>query len=113
MKFATNEKRSEVAKGDGTRESHVVTRIWRDSMRRRVSTRPGRSKTSRRHSRYVSSKIGNDAWRDATARRSYARFRCAQSGVRFPGKRRGSKSARAAHSPQRAAKSDVWASDSV
>src|ERR1019366_3457293 len=111
MKLATNEKRSDEAKGDGTRESHGVTRIRRASTRWRISARDGRSKTSRRHSRYVSSTIGNDGYCEATDRRSCARFRWAQSGVRFPGERRGRSSALAAASRKRAAKSDVCPSD--
>ena len=53
------------------------------------------SKTSRRHSRYASSSIGNDPNRAATASRSAARLRCCQSGLRPPGRRFGRSSARA------------------
>ena len=84
----------------------VVTRILRDSTARSTSTSAGRSNASRRHSRYVSRTIGNDGYCCATARRSAARFRCAQSGVRLPTCWRGSSSARAAASRKRAAKRD-------
>ena len=76
-------------------------------MRRSVATSDGISNWSRRSSRYVSSSAGNDPKRDATARRSAARFRCCHNGVRVPGRRRGRRSARAAVSRNRAAKSDV------
>ena len=65
------------------------------------------SKKSRRHSRYVSSSTGNDPNFDATASRSAERLRCCQSGVRMPGRRRGSNSERAAFSRNLAAKSAV------
>src|SRR6185437_13344745 len=96
MKLATKEKRSDEAKGDGVRESTGVTRMRRDSTRWSTRAREGRSKTSRRHSRYVSSTMGNDGYWEATESRSWARFRWAQRGVRFPGERRGRSSARAA-----------------
>ena len=66
-----------------------------------------RSKTSRTHSRYVSSSIGKLEKRDATASRSAARLRCCHSGARTPGRRRGSSSARAAASRNLAANSEV------
>ncbi len=81
----------------------------------RTSRRAGRSKTSDRHSRTVSSTIGNEPYRLATARRSAERWRCIHSGVRCPGRRRGRSSARAAFSRKRAANSDEepsWASTS-
>ena len=83
MKLPTNEKSSDAAIGEGVVTSTVVTRIFRDSTARRRSTRPGRSKASRRHSRYVSSTIGKLGYCCATASRSAERFRCAQSGVRL------------------------------
>jgi hypothetical protein len=51
MKFATYENSSEAADGDGVCESTVMTRIRRDATRWRSPTSPGRSNTSRRHSR--------------------------------------------------------------
>ena len=67
----------------------------------------GRSKTSCRHSRYVSSTIGKLAYLRATCSRPCAFSRCCQSGVRSPGRRRGISSARAAFSRKRAPKSAV------
>ena len=68
-------------------------REWTVSSRRctppRISRRAGRSNTSARHSRYVSTRIGKEPYRLATASRSAARWRCCQSGVRVPGRRRG------------------------
>src|SRR5450830_1843451 len=49
-----------------------------------TSRRAGRSKTSARHSRYVSTRIGKLPYRLATPSRSAARWRCCQSGVREP-----------------------------
>ena len=81
------------------RVSTVATRIFRlrdvaracrrapAGRRRRAGTR-GRSRAA----------TGNDPYRDATASRSAARLRCGHSGVRLPGRRRGSSSARAAFS---------------
>ena len=65
------------------------------------------SKTSRRHSRYASSSIGNDPYFAATPSRSAARLRCCHSGLRPPGRRFGSSSARAAASRNFAANSAV------
>ena len=65
------------------------------------------SNTSRRHSRYVSSRMGKSGKRAATVSKSAARRRCSQSGDRRPGWRRGSSSARAAFSRKRAANSAV------
>ena len=70
----------------------------------------GRSKTSCRHSRYDSSTIGNCGYRRATWSRLCAFSRCCQSGVRWPGRRRGIRSARAAFSRKRAPYSADWAS---
>ena len=63
------------------------------------------SKTSRSTSRYVSRMIGNEPYWLATASRSAERWRCIHRGVRCPGRRRGRRSARAAFSRKRAAKS--------
>ena len=60
-----------------------------------TSRRAGRSNTSRRHSRVVSRSIGNVGCFAAATSRSAERCRCCQSGVRWPGRRRGSSSARA------------------
>src|SRR5665647_3637723 len=79
-------------------------RISRRAMPPSTSRRAGRSKTSARHSRYVSTRIGKLPYRLATPSRSAARWRCCQSGVREPGRRRGRRSARAAFSRKRAAK---------
>ena len=63
-----------------------------------TSRSAGTSKTSRRHSRVASSRIGKSGNFDASARRSADRCRCCHKGVRWPGRRRGSSSARAAAS---------------
>ncbi len=67
------------------------------------STSPGTSKTSWRHSRTASRTIGNEPNSLATCSSCAARWRCCHSGVRLPGLRRGSSSARAAHSRNREA----------
>src|SRR5436190_24155448 len=110
MKLATYENITLAVKGEGTRESTVVTRILRDSILRSTALSAGKSNTSRKHSRYVSSTIGNDGCREAAANRSLARFLCAHSGERFCGFRRGKRRARAAHSRKRALNTDVSAS---
>ncbi len=69
------------------------------------STRPGTSKTSWRHSRTASRTIGNEPYSLATSSNCAARWRCCHNGVRLPGLRRGSSSARAAHSRNREANS--------
>ena len=71
------------------------------------STSAGRSNTSLRHSRVVSSRIGNDGYLAATDSRSAARWRCCHSGVRWSGRRRGSSNALAAHSLNRDANIEV------
>ena len=65
----------------------------------------GTSNTSCTHSRTVSRTIGKVPYRAATASRCADRCRCCQSGERRPGWRRGSSSARAAHSRNRDANS--------
>ena len=78
----------------------------RRAARSRISAvRPGTSNTSCRHSRTVSSTIGNVAYWLATDSSWAERCRCCHSGVRRPGWRRGSSSARAAHSRNRDANS--------
>ena len=69
------------------------------------SRRAGTSKTSERHSRYVSTRIGNEPYRLATESRFAERWRCCHRGVRCPGRRRGRSSARAAFSRNRDANS--------
>ena len=63
------------------------------------------SKTSRRHLAVGLEDDRERAVRLATASRSAERWRCIHRGVRWPGRRRGSSSARAAFSRKRAAKS--------
>ena len=75
-----------------------------------TSRSAGTSNTSCRHSRDVSSRIGNVGYLAATASRSAARWRCCHSGVRRSGRRRGSSSARAAHSRNRDENSAVCGS---
>lgn len=58
-----------------------------------------------RHSRIVSSTIGNSGYCAATVSSCAERIRCCHSGERDLGSRRGSSSARAAHSRNRDAKS--------
>ena len=93
------------ATASSNRPSTVL--ISRRSIGGSVSTSDGMSNTSRRHSRYASSSIGNDPYFEATPRRSAARFRCCHSGLRPPGRRFGRSSARAAASRNFAAKSAV------
>ena len=69
-----------------------ISRVLMPCSRRRSA---GRSNTSCRHSRYVSSTIGNEPYLRATCSRVCAFSRCCQSGVRWPGRRRGISSARA------------------
>ena len=80
-------------------------RTLRDSRSPISSTSPGTSKTSWRHSRTASRTIGNEPNSLATWSSWAARWRCCHSGVRLPGLRRGSSSARAAHSRKRDANS--------
>src|SRR2546430_1232000 len=65
----------------------------------------GTANTSCTHSRTVSSTTGKVPYLAATASRCADRCRCCQSGERRPGWRRGSSSARAAHSRNRDANS--------
>ena len=82
--------------------------------RSRISrVRPGTSNTSWRHSRTVSSTIGNVEYWLATDSSWAERCRCCHSGVRRPGWRRGSSSARAAHSRNREANSAEEPSSAV
>ncbi len=57
---STQLKRSPDANGDAVAVSTLTTRIWRARIRLSTSARAGRSKTSRRTSRYVSRMIGNE-----------------------------------------------------
>ena len=75
-----------------------------------TSRSAGTSNTSCRHSRDASSRIGNVGYLAATASRSAARWRCCHSGVRWSGRRRGSSSARPAHSRKRDENSAVCGS---
>ncbi len=93
--------------------STVTTRIARDRNSPSTSRSAGTSNTSCRHSREVSNRIGNVGYLAATARRSAARWRCCHSGVRRSGRRRGSSSARPAHSRNRAENSAVCGSVST
>ena len=70
---------------------------------REVSCSPARSKTSVRHSRIVSSTMGNSGYCAATVSSWADRIRCCHRGDRDFGSRRGSSSARAALSRKRAA----------
>ena len=76
-----------------------------------TSRSAGTSNTSRRHSRVVSSSIGNVGCFAAATSRSADRCRCCQSGVRWPGRRRGSSSARAEASRNALANSAVPGQD--
>ena len=78
-------------------------RILRLAKSRSRFASAGTSKTSCRHSRTVSSTIGNDGYCRATSSSCAERCRCCQSGDRRPGCRRGSSIARAAHSRNREA----------
>ena len=78
-----------------------------------ASVSAGTSKTSRRHSRTVSSTIGNDGYWLATSSSCADRWRCCHSGVRRPGLRRGSSSARLAHSRNRDANSALAPTSAV
>ncbi len=82
--------------------STLTTRMTRERSWPRTSRRAGTSNTSCRHSLDVSNRIGKVGYFDATAKRSAARWRCCHSGVRRSGRRRGSNSARPAHSRNRA-----------
>ena len=84
--------------GDGAGVSTSTSRICRAARSRIRPTRPGTSNTSCRHSRTVSSTIGNVPYLRATDSSWAERCRCCHSGLRRPGWRRGSSSARAAHS---------------
>ena len=101
------------ANGDAFGVSTLTTRIGRLRSWPSTSRSAGRSNTSCRHSRDVSSRIGKLGYLEATASRSAARWRCCHSGVRRSGRRRGSSSARAAHSRKRAENSDVCGSDEI
>ena len=70
------------AKGEARRVSTLTSAISRRSMAARSSRRAGRSKTSWRHSRYVSRTIGKEPYRLATARSCAERWRICQSGRR-------------------------------
>ena len=91
-------------------EARAVSTPWMAISRRatppRISRSAGRSKTSDRHSRYVSTRIGNAAVargdREQVGRRAGAAARAACA---CPGRRRGSSSARAAFSRKRVANS--------
>ena len=89
------------ATGWASRRRRAVTA--RDPISRISSARPGTSKTSWTHSRTVSRTIGKEAYWLATSSSWAARCRCCHSGWRRSGRRRGSSSARAAHSRNRAA----------
>ena len=84
--------------GLGVCVSTSTTRTLRAAMSRSSAVSAGTSKTSRRHSRTVSSTIGNAGYWLATSSSCAERCRCCHSGVRRPGWRRGSSSARLAHS---------------
>ena len=99
------------ANGDAFGVSTAMTFTARLRSWPSTSRSAGRSNTSCRHSRDVSSRIGNVGYFDATASRSAARWRCCHSGVRRSGRRRGSSSALAAHSRNRAENSEVCGSD--
>ena len=60
MKLLTYRKANDDANGDGADVSTDTTRTLRDAMSAISWCSAGRSKTSRRHSRYVSSRIGNE-----------------------------------------------------
>ena len=107
MKLATYANISDAANGDAVRVSTTCTRSSRAAICRSSPVNAGRSNTSRRHSRYVSRIIGNDPYREATFNKSAERWRWAHSGERLPGNRRGSSSARAAFSRNRAANTAV------
>src|SRR4051794_35567062 len=98
------EKSNAEAKGEGFADSIAVMRIAPRLILLRTSAAEPRSSTSRTHSRYVSSRIGNDEYREATAIRSDARLRCCQSGARTPGRLFGRRSALPAASRNLAAK---------
>ena len=91
-------------------DAFAVSTLWTAISRRatppRISRRAGRSNTSARHSRYVSTRIGKLPYRLATDSSSAARWRRCHNGVRVPGRRRGRSSARAAFSRNRLANSD-------
>ena len=101
---------SDCANGDARRVSTGTTRSLRERISVSTSRNAGTSNTSRRHSRVVSNNIGNDGKPLATSSRSAARWRCCHSGVRSPGRRRGSSSARAAFSRNFDANNDVFGS---
>ena len=84
--------------GLGVCVSTSTTRTLRAAMSRSSAVSAGTSKTSLRTSRTVSSTIGNAGYRLATSSSCADRCRCCHSGVRRPGLRRGSSSARLAHS---------------
>ena len=94
-----------MANGDGSRVSTSTSRMVRAASWRCTSISPSRSNTSVRHSRIVSSTIGNSGYCAATVSSCAERIRCCHSGERDFGSRRGSSSARAAHSRKRAANS--------
>src|SRR5260370_17925631 len=76
-------------------------------MGEKVGEAGGRSKTSRIHSRYVSSKMGKEEKRAATASKSAARLRCCHKGPRNPPRLLGSSNARPAASRNFAANKEV------
>ncbi len=102
---ATYPKSRERAKGDASGVVTSTRRTRRASRSPISSVSPGTSKTSWRHSRTASRTIGNEPNSLATWSSCEARCRCCHSGVRLPGLRRGSSSARAAHSRNREANS--------
>src|SRR3954466_2696238 len=95
------------ANGEGFAESTVLTRMSPKRIRRKMRVAAGKSKTSLRHSRHVSSNIGNEGKREATFSRSAARLRCCHNGARIPGRRRGRSNARAETSRNFAANNEV------
>ena len=107
MNTAIQANSSERANGDAWSVSTAATRTRRARTSVISWRSAGTSKWSRRHSRVASSRIGKSGWFDAAASRSALRWRCCHSGVRSPGRRRGSRSARAAASRKTDEKSAV------
>ena len=85
MKTETQRNSSDCANGDAVSVSTAISFVRRDRRSAITSRRAGTSNTSFRHSRVVSSSIGNVGCFAASLSRSALRWRCIQSGVRLPG----------------------------
>ncbi len=105
MNAPTYRNSSDLPNGDGAGVSTSPSRTLRLARSRMRPVSAGTSNTSCTHSRTVSSTTGKVPYLAATASRCADRCRCCQSGERRPGWRRGSSSARAAHSRNRDANS--------